>query len=509
MFKRDEIAVREMIVKISSYVLCLLLFSTTIFAAENGPDSGSKPNIIVILADDMGQWAMGAYGLDAIKTPTLDYLADTGVMFKNAMTPAPVCSPARASFYTGKIPSQHGVHDFLGQDKSLEQPWLEGETLLSERLKQSGYTTALIGKWHATTYDRPPQPGFDQWLSYNSVERGWQSQYKKSGDLYFSDNGTEVEHEGVQAQYLTSRAIRFIDEREADQPFFVSLNFTEPHAPFSGWPERLVQQYRQVARDIIRAGGSSTLDPMGIDALGASNLVPEDHNEQLAQYLAGIALIDDQVGRLLDALEGRGLRDNTVVVFASDHGMLMGQYGLYGKVNASKQYNFYEETIRIPLVIKAPDGIVRNEQVRSEFVDLIDLHHTILDFAGYQGELPHSPGRSMLPLLEGSRTNDWRNYQISERGNARMITNGHWKLVRYYYRDPDKTPLDYWYNQSNPMGEQYESEPPREAVREKLIATLDAHFATYEDKKWSGRNIWNIPPHNFRVKKELESGRWE
>ena len=187
-------------------------------------------------------------------------------------------------------------------------------------------------------------------------------------------------------------------------PFFVSLNFTEPHAPFSGWPERLVQQYRQVARDIIRAGGSSTLDPMGIDALGASNLVPEDHNEQLAQYLAGIALIDDQVGRLLDALEGRGLRDNTVVVFASDHGMLMGQYGLYGKVNASKQYNFYEETIRIPLVIKAPDGIVRNEQVRSEFVDLIDLHHTILDFAGYQGELPHSPGRSMLPLLEGSRT---------------------------------------------------------------------------------------------------------
>lgn len=484
-------------------IFCVGICCAQQSANKNDPKS-TKPNIIVIMVDDMAQWAMGAYGLDEIETPNMDYLAETGVQFANAMTPIPVCSPARASFHTGKIPSQHGIHDFLSQDSAFNFPWLEGEVLLSSRMQEAGYATALIGKWHVTTNDSEPKKGFDEYLSYNSTVRGWQNQYLKHGDIYFADNGKELIYNGFQAQYLTDRAIDFIDRDRGGKPFFINLNFTEPHAPFEGWPERLVKKYRPLAKKIVRAGGNSSLPSMG-----KGNEVPPNHEEQLAEYLAGISMIDEELGRIIDAIDGRELMDNTVLVFVSDHGLLVGQYGLYGKVNASQPYNFYEETIRIPLIIKAPDALVRNNQLRGEFVDLVDLHATVLDFAGSKADLSYSPGRSLMPLLQGRRVADWRNYQISERGNARMITDGHWKLVQYYYKDQNKLPLEYWYDLSNPMGEGVASEPPSAAVKYKLVNTLNYYFAKYEDKKWSGRNIWNLPPPNFRVKEEFERGVWD
>jgi arylsulfatase A-like enzyme len=121
------------------------------------------------MADDHAQWALGAYGLEQIDTPNIDFLAEQGVLFTNAMSPAPVCSSARASFYTGKMPSQHGVHDFLSESAEYDANWLAGQTLLSERLQEHGYRSGLFGKWHATTDSKPPQPGFDRWLSYDSL----------------------------------------------------------------------------------------------------------------------------------------------------------------------------------------------------------------------------------------------------------------------------------------------------------------------------------------------------
>ena len=108
--------------------------------------AAESPNIVVIMADDHAQWATGAYGLEEIETPNIDWLAREGVMFDNAMSPAPVCSAARASFYTGKMPSQHGVHDFLSEQREFDADWLAGETLLSERLQDAGYRVGLFGK---------------------------------------------------------------------------------------------------------------------------------------------------------------------------------------------------------------------------------------------------------------------------------------------------------------------------------------------------------------------------
>ena len=452
------------------------------------------------MADDHAQWAVGAYGLEEIDTPNIDWLAQRGVLFANAMSPAPVCSAARASFYTGKMPSQHGVHDFLSEQPEFDANWLQGETLLSTRLKGLGYRVALFGKWHATTDSRPPQAGFDRWLSYDPYKAGWRNQYLHSGTVHFSLDGEAHEYTGVQAHYLTERAIQFIDERSS-KPFFVSLNFTEPHAPFAGLPERLVSRYRTVADDIVRAGDSS-----GLPDRGSATTVPEDHSEQLAQYLAAVSLIDNQVGRLLDALQGRGLLNDTVVVYTSDHGLLVGQYGLYGKTNATNPPNFYEETIRIPLIFFSGGKSIRSAQTRYELVDLLDLHQTVIDLAsdGKKAASNYGPGRSLLGLLHGERAVTWRALQYAGRGNARMITDGKWKLVRHYARNPNTAPTDQWFDLSHPFGERHATTvAPSQAGN--LTSALEAFFARYETAEHTGRRIWEQPAPNARMREDLAS----
>jgi choline-sulfatase len=476
-----------------------LLIAAMFVAVPASAQTTSPPNIIVVMADDHAQWALGAYGLEQIDTPNIDWLADQGVRFENAMSPAPVCSSARASFYTGKMPSQHGVHDFLSENADFDANWLAGETLLSERLVDAGYRTGLFGKWHATTDSKPPQPGFDRWLSYDAYKAGWANQYVHSGTVSFSSDGTELTHTGVQARFLTEEAISFIDE-PSDKPFFISLNFAEPHAPFAGLPERLVSRYRSVANDIVRAGGASDL----VDR-GGHTTVPVDHVEQLAQYLAAVSLIDEQVGRLMDALQGRDLLQDTVLVYTGDHGLLVGQYGLYGKTNATNPANFYEETIRIPMIVYAPGESVRGQQSRGELVDLLDLHATILDYAGgtQDGSPSYGPGRSLRPLLEGERNTNWRTMQMAERGNLRMVTDGRWKLVREYQEDERQVPLDRWYDLSHPFGERHSADLPSAAVRGRLMTELERFFDQYETAEHSGRRIWDQPPPNARMRDDL------
>lgn len=478
---------------------CALISLMLLAPIANAQENGEQPNIIVVMSDDHGQWAVGAYGQESIDTPNMDWLAERGVLFRNAMSPAPVCSPARASFYTGKMPSQHGVHDFLREDREYDADWLNGETLLSERLQKAGYRTALFGKWHATTDGSQPQPGFDRWISHDSLGADWRTQYLHSGTVRFSYDGEPFEHTGVQARFLTEEAIRFIDE-SSDKPFFISLNLVEPHAPFDGLPDRLVSKYRSVAGKMIRDGDTSDLPDRG-----GSTVTPDDHAEQLAQYLAAVSLIDEQLGRVLDALQGRDLLKDTILVYTSDHGLLVGQYGLYGKANATNPQNFYEETIRIPLIVHGPRIDVQPGQTRHEFVDLIDIHTTILDFAtrGNTAQLDYGPGRSFRPLLQGQRDAGWRTVQFAERGNARMVTDGRWKLTRYFHRDEEQPPTDVWYDLAHPLGERHRSAGPDTATKNGLSSELNEFFAQYETAEHTGRKVWDQPAPNPRECRDL------
>ncbi|MDH3275480.1 MAG: sulfatase-like hydrolase/transferase, partial [Gammaproteobacteria bacterium] len=213
----------------------------------------------------------------------------------------------------------------------------------------------------------------------------------------------------------------------------------------------------------------------------------------------------EQVGRLLDALQGRDLMGETLIVYTSDHGLLVGQYGLYGKTNATNPPNFYEETIRIPLIVYAPDNGFRKAQSRAELVDLLDLHATIMDVAtqGLGSTTDYGPGRSMRTLLQGERDTDWRTLQFAERGNVRMVTDGRWKLVRRYRRDADQAPSDTWYDLAHPFGERHAADLPSPSVRGRLISELERFFSRYETAEHTGRRIWEQPLPNARMRDDL------
>ena len=479
---------RPRLIQIRAFCGVIILFLSNVLMASG---NSSLPNIIVIMTDDQGRWSLGEYD-HRITTPNIGYLADQGVRFDQAIAPTPVCSAARASFYTGRTASQHGVHDFLSDKDSGQKNWLEKERLLSEVLSDSGYRVGLFGKWHADTHGWIPVRGFDRWLTYDERKTNWVNQYQHSGTVHFSKDGSATAHTGVQARFLAESTVAFIDE-PGKRPFAAFINFVEPHFPFEGLPERLVSQYRQVAREITAPGDTSNLRSSGNVSAPVA-----DHVEKLAQYLAAVTLVDEQVGRLLDALEGRDLLDNTLIVFTSDHGHQTGQYGLYGKGNSTIPQNLYQDSIDIPLIIYGPERLVAAGQVRNEFVNLYDLFPTLTELAGASIDLADydGPGKSLLPLLRGERLTSFRDFQHAEFGNARMVHNGRWKLVRYYQKNQDDPPRDFWYDLNHPLGERFSVPAPSESQQVQLTDAVESFFERYETAEHSGRRIWDIPSHN-------------
>ncbi len=281
------------------------------------------PNILVIMADDHAQWAAHCYGNSELRTPNMDFLAESGLLMQNAYTPCPVCSPARACFFTGRLPSQHGIHDFLASTEEFNHGWMNGETTLPMLLKENGYQTGLIGKWHCTTSSTAPQPGFDRWVSYGYNEKaGWRNQYLHQGPTLISEQGEDKLIHGYQTRSFNRQAVRFLRERDTKQPFFLFVGPTDTHFPFVGHPSRLAEHYRQARFWDIPENEKSHLEP-------SSHISPYKGTaeEALAQYYSAVGMLDDQIGVLLDELNGSGDLDNTLVVYTSDHGHMNGHYG--------------------------------------------------------------------------------------------------------------------------------------------------------------------------------------
>ncbi|HEY8744770.1 MAG TPA: sulfatase-like hydrolase/transferase [Chloroflexota bacterium] len=448
------------------------------------------PNILVVMADDHGQWASGPYGNRDLHTPAMDYLAQRGVRMANAFTPTPVCSPARASFFTGRLPSQHGIQDYLMEVDTPEKDWLAGETTLPQLLQGAGYQTALVGKWHCGRSWLTP-PGFDYWISYQAIQR------PHRGTQRFVENGTPVVHEGYQTPFLTGKALRFLRERDSSKPFFLFVGYVDTHSPFTDHPDRLVSAYRQAGITDM------PLEDPDTSRGWARMLAPREPGERLgrlAQYYAAVTMIDEQIGALLDDLEGRGELANTLVVYTADHGHMNGQHGLYMKGNATVPQNFYDESIRIPALLSWP-GHFPSGQVREEPVDHLDLFQTLLEAAqcrldpAFAAERRY-PGRSYLPLLEG-RQPDWRNEQFCEYGNARMLRTERYKLVRHYAPHAGVYPDELYDLVDDPRESRNRiSDPALTATISSLDARLEDHFARYEQPERSAKNILSQPQCN-------------
>jgi arylsulfatase A-like enzyme len=450
-----------------------------------------KPqNIILFLTDDHAQWALGCNGNTELRTPNLDYLSDSGVNMLNAFTPVPVCSPARACLLTGRLASQHGLHDYLkSSDPQVKiTAWLKDETTLAQILSDAGYQTGLSGKWHLGD-DIEPQPGFDYWFC-----TGIEYPIYHQGPHTFRENGEPVRIGGQITQPITEHALKFLRNLK-EAPFFLVIGHYATHSPWSGHPERLVESYRDCSFADIP---DDTMYPFGRQNLESTDETRNQPKEAKAQYYAAVTQIDEGVGRVIDELDALGLRDDTLIVYTSDHGLNCGHHGIWGKGNGTLPLNMVEESIRVPLIFNHP-GTLYGRQLRKEFVDHTDVFQTLLDYAGIalseeSKDEKSYPGRSFLPLLVNeSFDSGWRTDQFCEYGNVRMVRTPTHKLVR---RHPDG-PNELFDLQTDPreLVNLY-SLPEQGDLVAHMTEKIDRFFAKYEDPTKSGLRVQDLPRHN-------------
>ncbi len=355
----------------------LTLLAVIIFLVP-GPLFAQKkrPNIIFILTDDHRWDAMSSMGHPVIKTPNLDKLADQGILFENAYVTTSLCSPSRASFLTGQYPHRHGV-------VTNHTPWDNHRKTFLELLKESGYNTAFIGKWHMPGEGLPKLRGLDQFITF--TKEGGQGIYYNCPLII---DGVETEREGKYiTEDLTDFALKFI-EKDRDAPFCLYLSHKAVHFGFRP-PPHLKGLYKDA--DLKLPPESDTWITFTNNHPFVGALFPM--NILYRGYCETVVSVDEQVGRLMDKLKELDLLDNTLVVYAGDNGHFWGEHGLYDKRLA------YEESIRIPFIVRYPEMIKGPGRRAPQMILNIDLAPTILDIAGI--DIPSDmQGRSLKPILQ-------------------------------------------------------------------------------------------------------------
>lgn len=490
-----------------------------------------RKNVLFILTDDQGAWAMGCAGNHELKTPNLDRLAARGMRFENLYCASPVCSPARASLLTGKIPSQHGVHDWLARgqitadclsdelkaafaldDTPFKYRWpknqldgdvgvryLDGHRTFTGVLAENGYECGLSGKWHIGAADEP-QAGFSFWSTcaiggadyINAVVLKEGRMEMISGE-YITD-------------YITDRALDFLDARETERPFCLCVNYTAPHSPWGRecHPAKYIDMYDDCPFESIPdlpphpwvEGADVSFEEWkkrphpGVRFLYA-NYAPiretwqQYRRESLRGYFAAVSAMDEAVGRLLDRLERDGLAEDTLIVFTSDNGSNMGHHGIFGKGNGTYPVNMYETSTRVPGIFSCP-GVIPEGVVAHAKVSHYDIFQTVLDFVGVPFEsTPDMPGHSFAHLLRGESDPDGDGdvFVLDEYGATRMITDRRWKLI---LREPDG-PHELYDLENDP--DEYVnrySDPACRQTVEAMTARLHAWFDRYVDPALDG-----------------------
>ena len=451
-----------------------------------------RPNVLFILTDDQGYWAMGCAGNDEIRTPNLDRLAASGLRFTSFFCTSPVCSPARASILTGRIPSQHGIHDFLRAgntnlafgagakpgDEAIE--YLAGIPAYTDLLAAAGYMCALSGKWHMG-FSEKPQKSFEFW-----------DVHAYGAGAYFAPSmirdGAAYETNQYASDLFTDNALRFLTQhKDNGRPFCLNVHFTAPHAPWQRehHPAELWDDYYR------NCPFASTPDlPMHPHQLakdgpaGSLGFTADGRKEALSGYFAALTKMDENVGRLLDWLERNGERENTLVVFTSDNGMNMGHHGIYGKGNGTFPPNMFDTSVKVPMLMSRPGHIPEGRLVAT-LHSHYDLMPTLLEYVGVENpEAASLPGLSFRAALDG-RELDGDDYVVvfDEYGPTRMVRTADWKYVhRYPYGDHEL------YDLASDPDEEYNliDQDEHREMHKALQAKLDAFFARFADPARDG-----------------------
>jgi len=438
--------------------------------------SASRPNIIFVFSDDHAAHAISAYGSKLNQTPNIDRLARSGLLFRNCFVTNSICAPSRAVILTGKHSHVNGVIDNAHEFDGTQQTF-------PKLLRESGYQTAMIGKWHLKS-----EPiGFDYWQVLIGQGTYYNPRTKTPAGV--------LQYTGYTTDILTDLTLNWLEQgRNPEKPFMLMFQHKAPHREWQPGPEHITlydgediyepptlfdsYQGRTSAAGMQTMTIAKHLNALDLKLIPPRYLNPEQlqnfkahyepknramreaelrgeelvrwkYQRYIKDYLRSVASIDDNLGRLLDYLEDSGLSENTVVIYSSDQGFFLGDHGWFDK------RWMYEESLRMPLLVRWP-GTVAAGAENNDLVQNLDFAATFLDIAGVKvpGDLQ---GRSLLPLLEGRSPSDWRDsiyYHYYEfpawhdvRRHYGVRTQRH-KLIHFYdigewelfdlERDPDE-----------------------------------------------------------------------
>ncbi|HWR52748.1 MAG TPA: sulfatase-like hydrolase/transferase [Bryobacteraceae bacterium] len=385
--------------------------------------AASRPNIVVIVADDLAAWMLGCYGNKEIRTPNIDLLARTGTRFANNFVCTPICSASRATLFTGRTPRQHGIHDFL-TNKPIEKPpqgqmappaSFDREVMISDLLAGQGYNCGYVGKWHMGN-DATPQHGYKSWYTMAGGA---------NTNPRISRNGALTEEQGYTAELFTRAAVDFIGQQKAQQPFFLTVSHFNPHVPYDGHPQKYYDMYAQTRFETIG------WEPPAANALREKEYL-KDIVGNIRRCAAAVTALDDQIPPILKKLDESGLRENTLVLFTGDNGFLLGRHGLWSKGHASDPINMYDEVVSTPMIWNWL-GKTPPEAVRPELVSFYDVLPTLCDAADVPVPADRRLcGRSYLPLALGQalpKEQVWRNLVFGHFRNTEMARDARYKVV--------------------------------------------------------------------------------
>lgn len=441
----------------------------------------SAPNILIISSDQQRWDALGCAGNEAIRTPVLDELAARGARFEHCYPTSPMCAPSRASLMSGLYPRNHGL-------------WANGvqlpnrHRLISRVLADQGYDCGLVGKFHLAaaadgrTEDRgddgfrvfewahdpthtSPQNHYHQWLAERHPDVWADYQETTNSTPWNSEKGNQargalfldtVDPEAHYSTWVADRAAAFIEDtdRASDQPFFYVANFFDPHHPF-GAPQEFLDLYdtadlprpvgdvAELAGKPVPQTGYSETSYAGT-APGFQDYTADEIVQIIQSYYAMVSLVDDRVGRILTALENSGRADDTLVIFTSDHGEMLGDHAM-----VLKGPMMYDCAVKVPLILYWP-GVIEGGRVIDGLTSNLDITSTVLSATGTTAALPAAQGVDLLPRFRGEPpARDWAlveyrdaNFPQNPPIHTTMLRHGDIKLVLWHGEPATSRPLE-------------------------------------------------------------------
>ncbi len=373
---------------------CLSVGSSPRSAAAVG-----RPNVLILMTDQQRFDSLGCYGCKIIETPNLDRIAAEGALFEYCYSPCPICTPSRASMWTGRYLPGHGVyklHDILPDD----------QVLFSKRLQKLGYETSLVGKLHVSgiwheAEARHPNDGFEHYhwcedpgLNLDSKYNAYARWVRKKDPVFFKKlqkEGKSLHHFPAElhlTRWAADTTIDLIEHRDRKRPFFIMMSLFDPHDPYFDHPiesrqwvnDAKIPQPQPLEDDPNLPDGVRRALDKAAQIKATSKTFSADIHEQRKGYYASIAFLDRQIGRILDCLDRHKLADNTLVIFVSDHGDMVWDRGLF-----TKGAFFYEPSVHVPLLMRFPGRINPGTRVAHP-VQQLDIAATVLSAAGVDAE---------------------------------------------------------------------------------------------------------------------------